>query len=248
MSRGVVVYSLSVDFVRYVALLKTIRGILITTSKPKDKVFGWLRRSIRWRPIGASRNIILLLKRYGFGSKLIKEVVYPFQEFGEISSILADGGLDRNIADAIVLSSAYIVPLVILDIKTLDHLRRANIVAYEIRTQKKLKDKDIKLHMRIAEYSVKDYYFDVIAKTAEAIASGEIEAILKKRAKTCTKDSKRYWRIKQDRGRTIIIYIDHLRLLRDKTERLKDILHRDKKIMMTLGIPVGLIIEEMLSD
>ncbi|MEX0568279.1 MAG: hypothetical protein Q6363_003850, partial [Candidatus Njordarchaeota archaeon] len=67
-----------VDFVKYVSLLKTIRGVILSKQILNEQIKKWIRRSIRWRPVGASINMIETLKKSGFSSKLIKNIVFPF--------------------------------------------------------------------------------------------------------------------------------------------------------------------------
>lgn len=234
-----------VDFVKYVSLLKTIRGVILSKQILNEQIKKWIRRSIRWRPVGASINMIETLKKSGFSSKLIKNIVFPFDSHREIAAIIAEN-VDLTIAETIVLSSLYIVPILILDNETLRDLQKKNIVIYEIHTDKKLSDKDIKLHMRIAEYSMKDYHFDVIESAEKAIISGEIDSELKRRKKLCMKDAKRYWRIRKESGDTIIVYLDPLRLLLDKIHVVRSLVEKDKKIKMCFGLPVGLAIPNML--
>jgi len=240
------VKDIEVDPILYISLIKTIRGVLSLISKPKDYVLKWLRRSIRWRPIGAGLSTIRLLKQYGFSSKTIKPQPFPCSELKEITNLISAHGLDKVIAEAIVLASTYIVPVIILDEAVLDKLRKTNSVTYEILSQKELKDKDIKLHMRISEYSIKDYHIDVISRIERAIEENKLEEELKWREKLCIKDSKRYWRIKQNRGKTLIVYIDILRALKDEYASLSKITGKSRYSLLGLGIPIGLIIPAML--
>jgi len=237
---------MSVDFIRFVATLKTVRGVIITKTRPSEDVLKWLRRSIRWRPIGCSAGMIATLKKYGFSSKLIQEIAYPFETFAGVSEMLEEEGLSREVAEALVLSSAYIVPIILLDDDTFRELEKKQFVVCKVKTQKKMRDKDIKLHMRIAEYSVKDYHFEVIERAEKAVLSGELSKELKWRKKLCVKDSKRYWRIKQDRGETVLAYVDPLKLLKNRVDNLADLVKKDRRVILTLGIPVCLVVSAML--
>ena len=237
---------LDIDPIGFVSMLKLIRGVLCLIEKPQENVIKWLRRSIRWRPIGAGFKTIRLLKHYGFTSKMIKPLPYPCSELKEAANLVSMHGLEEIVAEAIILASTYIVPVIILDNVVLDKLRKTNTVAYEVLSQKELKDKDIKLHMRIAEYSVKDYHIEVISRIEKAIEENKLQEEVKWREKLCIKDSKRYWRIKQNKGKTLIVYIDILRVLKDEYVSLLKIIRKSKYSLLGLGIPVGLIIPTML--
>jgi len=236
------------DFVKYVSLLKTIRGILLTGSCPSEKIVSWLRRSIRWRPIGAGSTCLEILRRCGVRSKLILEATYPFAECGELVDLLAEVGVDKNLSEAIVLASIYIVPIVLLDVDTINCFRELDMIVHEIRTQKRLSDREIKLHMRIAEYSVKDYHFDMISRAEDAILRGGLTEEVKRRTTVCKRDAKRYWRIREDRGRSIIFYIDPLRPLQGKENAILSLVRKNRGIILALGMPVAVAVPEMLSD
>ncbi len=236
------------DFIQYISLLKVIRGIISVQNKPTDNVFRWLRRSIRWRPVGCCSQMIKQLKKYGFSSKLIKPVVLPFESMKSLVKLLAKAGLEPSLALSVVLSSSYIVPMIILDDQVLGNLRDANLVSYDVLSNKKLGDRDIKTHLRIAEYSTKDYHFEVIQRAERAIENNQLEDEIKWRRKLCQKDAKRYWRIKQNRGKVMIVYIDILRGLSEFHGELLDIIKSHREVILGLGIPVGIIVYNMLEE
>lgn len=234
-----------INFVKYVALLKTIRGVLLSKHAFDEQIKKWLRRSIRWRPVGINNCMLKVLKKSGFSSKLIKKLAFPFSCHKEVANIIAES-IDACIAEIVIRSSIYIVPILILNREDLKALRKSNLITYEICTDKKISDKQIKLHMRIAEYSMKDYNFDIIKNAEEAIISGDLRLELERRKKLCVKDSRRYWRIKRESGDTVIVYIDPLRALKDKTSTLGSLVKKDEKTKMCFGIPVGLVIPNLL--
>ena len=224
----------------YISLLKNIRGVLMVARKPKDAAIKWLKRYIRWRPIGAVEGVVSLLRKHGFGSKLLKELVSPFESIDKFVGIIEEQNIDRLTAETIVASSIYIAPIVILDDEAARELQNRGLITHEIKTSKSLSERDIKLHMRIAEYSMKDYHFEVIEKTGELIVSGDIKGLISYRREICEKDAKRYWRICQKKGETIIMYIDVLKVLEDNIEEIKSLLNENPNTLFALGIPVAI--------
>jgi len=237
----------SVDFIEYVYLLKMIRGILLARSTISDDVKNWLRRAIRWRPVGVGSKTRKILGKSGFRSKTVLNLVYAFQSHKKLSSLLSECGLSEEASEALVLSSTYIVPLIILDEKSLGELISRKLVVNMVRSNMRIKDKMIKLHLRISEYSMKDNFYDLISRAANAITNNKLDAELKHRKKFCEKDTKRYWRINKGVGKPVIVYVDPLRALRDKLEDVKEMINEDKNVTLGLGICVGVVIPNMLA-
>jgi|GEM_PF-4773853 len=237
----------SVDFVEYVYLLKLVRGVLLAKSAVGDDVKNWLRRAIRWRPVGVGGRTRKVLRRSGFSSKSVLSLVYAFQSHRDISSLLEGARLCGELAEALVLSSTYVVPLVILDIEAFDELVRRRLIVSSVRSDVRVKDRMVKLHLRISEYSMKDNFYDLIMRARDAIIGGRLDAELQHRKNFCERDLKRYWRINRGKGRPVVVYIDPLRALRKKVDDLKEILSASREAALGLGICVGVVIPNMLT-
>ena len=220
-------------FSLYAALVKNLRGVVVFSDFSKDVKarVDWLRKRFRYRDLGVSPS---LYKRY---SSVLEDYMSgrPFQllydptpkyeglvkVFGEVT------GLDRVVAESFVMSSLYISPLILIDDKLVEEITGLGVKT--IYTDKKLGVNDWKLHLRIADYTVLDMYRDMVLNALEVIDAlikgerGKAEELIKARKETVKKDVKRYWRIKSDKGKPFLTYIDLLEILVENIKSIKDI-------------------------
>lgn len=231
----------------YLYLLKNIRGVLLADRKLDSNVINWLKRSIRWKPIGAGPKNIQLIRGHGIKSKVLKQLVFPFTIHEDIRTLLESNGVSPLLAEAMLLSSIYISPLVVLSENTLASIHKYASIG-SVLTDKKLSSNDIKIHMRIAEYAMKDYYFDIIKSLWHDLQKKDLNELMKQRKKFARDDIKRFWRINRNRGRTVISYIDPLIILKENISDLKNIIQNDVRSLLGLGIIVVVHIENILKS
>ncbi|MCR8432685.1 MAG: hypothetical protein NDP24_00350 [Crenarchaeota archaeon] len=236
------------SIIEYVHLLKLIRGVLLASSGINREEKDWLRRAIRWRPVGAGSETGKILKRSGFSSKKVLSLVYAFQSHKKLGSLLEECGISKEISEALILSSTYIAPLIILDQESLSNLSRRGLIISDVKSDTRIKDKTIKLHLRIAEYSMKDEFLSLIHRARSAIIKNQIDDELVYRRNFCEKDVRRYWRINRSRGKPIVIYVDPLRALSTKADELREIISTSEEAVLGLGICVGICLPNMIKQ
>ena len=204
----------------YAAVVKNLRGVIYSSLEPGDfqEKLSWLRKRFRYRNLGLTPSI---LERYGLrasgkrGSTLI-ELVEPVEGLGELIDAYSDlTGLRRDALEAYCYASVYVSPVLILGQGSAADF--GPLVADQVLVARELTDRDYKLHMRIADYTVLDFYLWATSgaqEALEALSSGRsAEAILAERRERIRADKRRYWRIIADEGRPLVLYLDLLPLL-----------------------------------
>lgn len=230
----------AIDFVKYVAILRNVRACLLATSEhpPSEESLSWLKRHVRWRPVGAPPSVLSLLG--DFRGKVL-ELVFPTDGLAHLCDLLSRT-LGKYLAEGITLASCYVTPLLLLNRGLVEELRSLGLVLYEIVTDKELKDADLKLHLRIAEYSIKDAHFELIERARAAILSNRVEEIINERRKFCERDSKRYWRVAGEKGKSFLLYIDPLSALKEDMDSVRELLKRDRSVTLGLGVIPALVL------
>ncbi len=162
---------------KFVFLLKNLRG-LVYFSKGVDasEEIKILKKSFRYRTIG-------ILK------ELDGKYFFPIQ-----LDFLNKFGLEEK---AILTSSFFATPLLILSRKSLKKLRK--FVIESIGIGEKLEYKELKRNLRLVNYSITDFY----VKSIELFEKGK----LKERVELAKKDTKRFWRLKRGR-KVFIVYLE----------------------------------------
>lgn len=229
-----------VDFVKYVAILRNVRACLLATDDfpPSEQAVSWLKRHIRWRPVGAPLSV---LGKLGDLGKRLLALVFPTNALEEFCELLSSA-LPRPIAESLTLASCYVVPILILNRGLVKTLREKNLILHAVMTSKSDAEVDLKLHMRIAEYSIKDAHFELIERARKRILAGELPELLRERKEFCQRDAKRYWRVSEERGREFLLYLDPLLALRGRVEDLKNLLEKDRSVTLALGIVPALVL------
>ena len=233
----------------YAAVVKNLRGVLYS-SLPKgafEEKLGWLRKRFRYRNIGITPR---MEKRYGLkaNGKLLVRLVEPVPGINElIDAYAAMAELERGALEVYCYASAYVSPLLILG-----HTSSADLGALivdNVLVDRELTDKEYKLHMRIADYTVLDFYLWATSRAREAIlalARGQdISAILAERKERVEKDKRRYWRVMSEEGRPLVLYLDFLPVLAERTsaEDVAFLLERYGSLMpATLSLVSAIVI------
>ncbi len=188
----------SVSFSRYAALVKNLRGVIL--ADPRDggvkEFLRWLGRRFRYRVLGAPPTLRECLSRAGLSlTKGIKPLHYPSSELRRLTqSLTAALGGDLALAvEAAVLASAYVSPIIAFGERASKALERLSI--HGVMSRVKLNNRLIKLHLRIADYSILDYY-DENLKLLERLWKGlSVREFTSLRKDMAVRDSRRYWRL-----------------------------------------------------
>jgi hypothetical protein len=163
-------------------LVKNLRGVVFFSREvnPEAEV-KWLKRKFKYRELGISENLKLT-------DKWKKLVILPRIE-------------ENEVLDSLFQASRFICPLIILKEKSLNTFNKA--VVARLKTEEKLSDKDLKFNLRLANYSITDFYLKSIQLARQFNLDG--------RRKLAEKDLKRFWRVKtSEDGITLVAYVDPL--------------------------------------
>ncbi len=193
----------TVSLYRYISLVKNLRGVLYWRLENPGKI-EWLVSRFKYRNLGVPPSLAphLPLKRkvlvpLSFPSEIVQRVVQLFSEV-----------LDVRSSEALCLASSYVCPLMVLS----GFEDFSDAVVDVVRTEKELSIKDWKLHMRIADYTVLDFYSWAVESALKALRGGDVEAVLEERKERIKKDKKRYWRLASEEGDVFLAYLDPLLL------------------------------------
>jgi len=174
----------------YLYLVKNLRGIIYFSKGVEPGLeLDWLKRKFRYRILGISQNL---------------EVKTNWKRLHVLPRIEDDPRLD-----SLFQASKFICPLLVLKEDSLGDLR--NLIIAELKTEENLDNRDLKFNIRLANYSITDFYLKAIELAKKRDIEGRKELALK--------DLKRFWRIKESAGgRTLIAYIDPLLSKREISE------------------------------
>mgnify|MGYP000394957794 CR=1 FL=1 len=220
---------MSINFARYAAVVKNLRGVVIADLNEKgvESSIHWLVARFKYRNLGIGPQMINVfrdrLAKY-LGGKPFRELTYPIPQLLQFTKILQSIGLNSILAEGLTLASIYISPLMVIGNRYTQILEELGVAA--VRVSKEMNIQEWKLHMRIADYSILDLYEESIEEGIKAINEAKqgnltvINNILRNRKARISKDISRYWRIKSDFGRTFLIYVDMLELIKDQLKML----------------------------
>ena len=222
-----------VSLYKYAALVKNLRGVLYWIPEAEDKL-RWLLSRFKYRNLGVPPSMAARLK---LRRKVLVTLAYPSEAIREAVNVFSRI-LGEAEAEALCLASVYVSPLMLVGAK-LDAFKPALVET--ITTNKELSDKDWKLHMRIADYTVLDFYSWSLDSAVRALFEGKVEDELRVRRERIEADKKRYWRIASKEGRPIVAYFDLLKAAYEQ-DVLNDLREIGKDSVAVLGIVAGLVI------
>lgn len=200
-------------FFSYAAVVKNLRGVVLFDPGERGvaESLTWLVKRFRYRSLGLPPA---LAKRGGELAGLLqgrpfRELAYPVGALARLVDAMVEAGLIREVAELLVFSSTYISPALVIGDAFRPHIER--LAADSVLTDKKLSVRDWKLHLRIADYTILDFYEEAVMSALEAIKHPEAAAgVLERRRKMVAADKKRYWRLRSDAGRPFLHYVDVL--------------------------------------
>ena len=208
-------------FSYYAAIVKNLRGVILVRELDQlsIKILNWIAERFRYRDIGAPPGIWSEFPDE-YKAKFIK-LEYPINELRDLVNYLSKSlNLEAKLIESLIISSTYITPLFNIGGCYVDELDKLSVGCISI--DKPLDNRSWKLHFRIADYTVLDFYRDRVIEAIEYIEGVRLginpikyDYIISKRMDLIKNDYKRYWRIKSDWGFTFLIYIDMLKILHD---------------------------------
>lgn len=217
----------SVSFAFYARLVKNLRAVILFNFQDKTAIhrIEWLKKRFHYRNLGVPPSIYTDELSKGSGKDIFRKLYYPLKELKDLAGMIADLGYPKIFAETFILSSAYISPLFILSDDYLDLIERYSLD--KVLICRELDIKNWKLHMRIANYSILDFYEDMVLlsmKYIDLVMDQENrEKILDNRMGIVEKDKKRYWRIicGNNGSNVFLYYLDPLMLLEEKIDKIK---------------------------
>ena len=200
-------------FAAYVALVKNLRGVVLLDLREDgaERRVTWLSQRFRYRNLGVPPALVAAHPDFlhpRLRGKPFVELAFPLASLECVAEAVAGNGeTPRPAAEAIVLASSYASPLICLGPAALAAVRPFVVDAVE--TAVALSDKDWRLHLRIADYTVLDLY-QWSTDHARRLWRGNANDLAQARRERIAKDRKRYWRLEQGEGptRPFILYLD----------------------------------------
>jgi len=236
----------------YAALVKNLRGVIYSSLESgafKEKL-SWLRKRFRYRNLGLTPY---MSERYAgevrpYVGSLLVGLEAPLGGLeGLVKAYREITGLSLGALEAYCYASVFVSPILVLGHECAREL--GPLTVGKVLVSHELTDKDYKLHMRIADYTVLDFYSwaTTSAQAAlKALASGEdIRPLLEERRERVEKDKRRYWRVIADEGRELVLYLDLLPLLAEKASprELRELLDAHGELMpATLAIITAVVV------
>jgi hypothetical protein len=204
------------EIAEYVRLVKNTRGILLFRKgkEPDSKKLDWIRRVHRYRDVGISPTLWESLNQ---GKRPFVKLPYPSSDIEEFVKSL-DVEIPEFLIETIVISLCYASPIFVLDNFLFSELEK--VTAAELRAD--LLDKtELLRHIRIASYSMIDFY-QITKEARNILRKVGIDELCNKRRKFAASDcKKRFWRIEENKeGSIVLAYFDLLHVLKDKIEKV----------------------------
>lgn len=197
---------------RYAAIVKNLRGVVVFDPEEGGSLdaVNWLARRFRYRNLGAPPSLIKQAPAVfegRLGGNPFVELAHPAVSTEALTGIIsASFGVDRTVAEAVVLASVYVSPVLAVG-RVAEAL--APLSAGTVESRVRMTAFLWKLHLRIADYTVLDL-FSWSTQNAELLWEGKLEGVVNERAAKIEKDKRRYWRLAQgaEQPRTFLTYVD----------------------------------------
>jgi hypothetical protein len=216
-------------FSKYAAVVKNLRGVLLLELGEEniEASLNWLVKRFKYRNVGVPPSLVaqgwnLFQKHLEKGPFL--ELVYPVKSLTSLADLVETGlGIGKNTAEALVLASAYVSPLLVLGEKSSRILGSLSVDRVDVRVR--LTPRDLKLHLRIADYSVLDLYRWSVESAERLWTKKNLSGLAKERAERIARDKKRYWRLRgSGKPLPFLFYVDLVQKIAKNTGLLKNLL------------------------
>ncbi len=211
-------------FARYAAIVKNLRGVVVFNldeSGVWDSIV-WLVQRFRYRNLGLTPTLVqryrAILRDYLNGNPF-RELVYPIEGLRGLDNILKQLlDVPLEVAEGLMFASIYISPLILVGKTYQAGIEDNANTTIRVCKDKKMDLKQWKLHLRIADYTIVDFYEKNIEENLEVLEAvikgnvntSKIREIIEKRLERVKRDTKRYWRIKCSNGTPFLYYVDPL--------------------------------------
>ncbi|RLE50240.1 MAG: hypothetical protein DRJ31_02130 [Candidatus Methanomethylicota archaeon] len=232
-------------FSRYAALVKNLRGVvLISPGEDVEDLVNWLVNRFKYRNLGVTPTILSRASGYfekRLGGKPFVQVVYPIKPIQELVNVIVDSlNVDMEAAEAVVLASSYVSPIIALGREAEKMLKPLTIE--DVKSKVKLDNPGWRLHLRIADYTVLDLYSWSVDHALNMWKEFSSRSFVEERMKRIKADKKRYWRLEKGdlEPWTFLYYVDLAQLI-----ALKDLFNRVAKLGE--DVAAGLAIEAAVS-
>ncbi len=194
--------------------MKNLRGVLAALpGEELEPLVSWLSRRFRYRDLGLPPSLynaepgVFSGRLEGRPFHLLE---YPTMRVEEAASravkVLEGTGLDRSVAEALLLASSYASP-VIASPGAASQLEKLSILVVKGPV---LDAQQARLHLRIVDYTVLDAYIEGVEEVDRCARTGcNPGSVREARRAWAERDSKRYWRIAGKGDKPVIIYVEH---------------------------------------
>ena len=213
-------------FSRYAAIVKNLRGILLIEvgEKASEALVGWLVQRFRYRNIGIPPALFEHHKDFfeGYKGKPFIELAYPVKTLHKLTKLVVkEFAVIEEAAEAVVLASTYVSPIIALGKGSFEKLEPLKVE--EVESKVELQDRDWKLHFRIADYTVLDFYQWSLENARRLWEKDvDLELLKHERKERIKKDKRRYWRLqKGETSFPFLLYLDLAQLAAEHANFLR---------------------------
>lgn len=207
------------SFSKYAALVKNLRGVVLANIDEPNvwNCIKWLTRRFKYRDLGLTPTMVNLyrdkLTQHLNGNPFV-ELKPPINAIATLVKLLAKAiAMRLEVLELLVYSSTYISPAIAIGTTYFEELMSLATDAVYV-----CKDMDAsywKLHLRIADYSILDFYRECVDEMLNILLSPNpklrselLTDVIKSRGSRISRDKKRYWRISCDKGKPFLLYVD----------------------------------------
>jgi hypothetical protein len=212
------------SFARYAALVKNLRGVVLANLDGVgvwDSI-RWMVKRFRYRDLGLTPSMIKKyrdrLAQYLNGNPFV-ELTPPInavEHLVEVLSNVVEVGVE--VLELLIYASTYISPAIVIGFDYLEDVKKLAVDTVNI-----CRDLDLnswKLHLRIADYTILDFYRECVDEVLSILRSSKPEErvkmlknVIDDRKNRISRDKKRYWRIACSNSKPFLLYIDMVNIV-----------------------------------
>jgi hypothetical protein len=188
--------------------------VLLDPDEPEiEQLIDWLTNRFRYRNVGVPPTLVEkagdLLKDYLKGNPFV-ELAYPVESLRELAGFIArDLHMDPIVPEALVLASSYASPMITLGRAFREPVESLSVGLVSSKID--LDSKSWRLHLRIADYTVLDFY-QWSSEHAQLLwqPNPPLDKVVKERRSRIEKDKRRYWRLQRGEAepKPFLLYLD----------------------------------------
>lgn len=204
------------SFAKYAAVVKNLRGVVAYDPSDESSAEGLKRlaKLYRYRDLGIVPSALSCLTpelERLLGGRPLRRLEPPVPAVGRLPELLSSRLLiPVGAAEALVYASTYVSPALIVGRKLFESL--LPLASGSITVCGELDLRSWKLHLRIADYTILDWYEECVDEALAVIRGSDPIPILEKRVSRVKGDAKRYWRVRCEEGEPLLLYVDNLAL------------------------------------